>query len=163
VEDRIPDVDWRAAYATYEKLVIAVTGIFDPSAQLSDEQRSLAWYLEALDQRDRFFAQWRAFFEEVDALVLPPAAVTAFTHREQSEALEVDGEPLSYWANARLLGIFNMAGLPSLVVPASRDDDGLPIGIQLVGPAWSETRLIAVARSLERAEILPGFSFPPDY
>jgi amidase len=147
----------------YEKLVIAVTGVFDPSAELSDEQRSLAWYLEALDQRDRFIAQWEAFFEEVSALVLPPAAVTAFTHREQGEPLAVDGEALSYWANARLLGIFNMAGLPSLVVPAGQDDHGLPIGIQLVGPAWSETRLIAIARALERAEILPGFRFPPAY
>jgi amidase len=162
-DERLPELDWKAAYATYEQLTLAVTGIFDPSSQLSDEQRSLAWYLEALDRRDRFIGQWQVFFDDVDALILPPAAVTAFTHRQQGDPLEVDREPITYWANARLLGIFNFAGLPSLVVPAGQDDDGLPIGLQIVGSAWSETRLIAIARALERAEVLPGFRFPPGY
>jgi Asp-tRNA(Asn)/Glu-tRNA(Gln) amidotransferase A subunit family amidase len=56
-----------------------------------------------------------------------------------------------------------MAGLPALVVPASQDDDGLPIDIQLVGSAWSETHLIAICARLERAEILQGFRFLPAY
>jgi amidase len=163
VDERLPELDWKAAYATYEQLTLAVTGIFDPSSEMDDEQRSLAWYLDALDRRDRFMAQWQAFFDDVDALILPPAAVTAFTHRQQGDPLEVDGEPLTYWANARLLGIFNLGGLPSLVAPAGEDDDGLPIGLQIVGPAWSETRLIGIARALERANILPGFRFPPGY
>jgi Asp-tRNA(Asn)/Glu-tRNA(Gln) amidotransferase A subunit family amidase len=42
-----------------------------------------------------------------------------------------------------------------------RGADGLPIGIQLVGPRWSETRLVGIARALEHAGMLPGFEAPP--
>jgi Asp-tRNA(Asn)/Glu-tRNA(Gln) amidotransferase A subunit family amidase len=54
-----------------------------------------------------------------------------------------------------------MTGLPGLTVPAGVDDDGLPVGVEIVGPRWSEMRLLRIARELERAEILPGFQRPP--
>jgi amidase len=47
-----------------------------------------------------------------------------------------------------------------LTVPAGSDDQGLPFGIEIVGPRWSEIRLLRIARELERAEILPGFQRP---
>jgi len=43
------------------------------------------------------------------------------------------------------------------------DADGLPIGIQIVGPRWSEIRLIEIAAALEEAGILPGFVRPGGY
>lgn len=46
---------------------------------------------------------------------------------------------------------------------AGRGHDGLPIGIQIVGPRWSEMRLLAIARALEEAGILPGFQPPPGF
>jgi aspartyl-tRNA(Asn)/glutamyl-tRNA(Gln) amidotransferase subunit A len=57
----------------------------------------------------------------------------------------------------------NLAGLPSVTVPAGPDDDGLPIGVQLTGAPWSEPLLLAVAGALEaggtvRFERAPGFS-----
>jgi len=47
-----------------------------------------------------------------------------------------------------------------LAVPAGLDGNGLPIGLQIVGPRWSELRLLEIAHELERAEILPGFQPP---
>jgi Asp-tRNA(Asn)/Glu-tRNA(Gln) amidotransferase A subunit family amidase len=55
----------------------------------------------------------------------------------------------------------NVAGLPALVAPAGHDEDGLPVGIQIVGPRWSEMRLLAIGRALEQERILPGFRAPP--
>ncbi len=55
-----------------------------------------------------------------------------------------------------------MLGLPALVAPHGLSKGGLPIGIQLVGPAWSDTRLLAIAKALETADILPGYQPPPD-
>jgi amidase len=52
--------------------------------------------------------------------------------------------------------------LPGLVAPAGLAD-GLPVGIQLVGPLWSEIRLLEIADGLEQAGILPGFQGPPGY
>jgi amidase len=59
--------------------------------------------------------------------------------------------------------LFNLTGQPALVVPAGLDQEGLPIGIQIVGPRWSEMRLLAIARALEEGGILPGFRPPPGY
>jgi aspartyl-tRNA(Asn)/glutamyl-tRNA(Gln) amidotransferase subunit A len=50
---------------------------------------------------------------------------------------------------ASYTGLANIAGLPALSVPAGVNDDGLPVAVQLIGPAGSETRLIAAARTLE--------------
>jgi len=161
IDDELPDVDWDLLRSLFIDVVMAITGIFDPGATLRDEQRSLAWYLDALARRDRFAATLDRFFERVDALILPAAMSTAFTHRETGAPIEVDGTPVNYWALGEALVFCNLTGLPSLVVPAGADNEGLPIGIQIIGPRWSELRLLDIARALERARILPGFRSPP--
>jgi len=156
-------MDWEGQYRLFCQLVSTITGLFDPTSSLPDEQRTLAWYMGALDRRDRFIATWNAFFADIDALILPPAITTAFTHRDFGAPLDVDGSEVEYGDNGRPLVVFNVAGVPALVVPAGFDRAGLPIGIQIVGPRWSETRLLAIARTLEDAAILPGFHPPPGY
>jgi len=71
VEERLPKVDWEAQRLSGE-LMAAVTGVFDASARLPQEHRSLAWYLTALDRRDRFIGAWVDFFGNFDALILRP-------------------------------------------------------------------------------------------
>ena len=161
VEERYPKVDSDALDGLFGDLVGTIVGVFDPQAGLPEERRALAWYLEALDRRDRFIAAWEEFFEDFDGLILPPAMTTAFTHREPGAPLEVDGKALDCRELARVPGRQNMTGLPGLTVPAGFDDDGLPIGIEIVGARWSEMRLLRIARELEHAEILPGFQRPP--
>ncbi|MGJ3647695.1 amidase [Sphingomonas sp. GlSt437] len=73
-------------------------------------------------------------------LVMPTAPQAAFAHTPRPPATQADFTTLA-----------NVAGLPALAVPAGTDAEGLPVGIQLVGPAGSETRLIALARALEPA------------
>lgn len=164
VEDRLPDVEWEAFDRLFGDLLGAILGALDPDAGLRDEQRTLAWYFDALERRDEFIAVWEAFFQDVDALILPPAMTSAFTHRESGAPVEVDGETVSYWELPhRLLTAFNLTGLPGLAVPAGLNHDGLPAGIQIVGPRWSDMRLMNIARELEEAGILPGFQRPPGY
>jgi amidase len=152
VEERLPDLDWPAMNELFVALLNTITGIFDPTAQLPDEQRGLAWYLTALDRRDFYVHTWERFFDDVDALILPPAQTAAFAHEETG-----------YEAEGIQLIFANLAGLPGLAVPAGRDEDGLPVGIQIIGPRWSETRLLDIAHALEEAGILPGFQAPPGY
>jgi aspartyl-tRNA(Asn)/glutamyl-tRNA(Gln) amidotransferase subunit A len=71
-------------------------------------------------------------------LVMPNAPQSAFAHTSRPPANQADFTALA-----------NVAGLPALAVPVGADADGLPVGIQLVGPAGSERRLIALARLLE--------------
>ncbi len=160
VVERLPDLDWEDLHKLFGDLVTTITSLFSPGAHLRDEQRKLAWYFEALERRDRLTAAWQRYFADLDGLILPPALTNAFPHRETGAAVEVEGKAVSYWEIGSALTISNLTGLPGLVAPAGLDDDGLPVGIQIVGPLWSEMRLLAIARELEKVGILPGFQAP---
>ena len=153
VAARLPDIDWGAANQLCGDLVATIT---------RQGESPLTRYFRALDQRDQLITTWRTFFREYDALLLPPAAITAFTHRKPGEMIDVDGTPVKYEAIGQLGAFANLAGLPALVAPAAIDG-GLPIGVQIVGPHWSELRLLQIARLLERAGILPGYQMPPNF
>ncbi len=159
VTDRLPDVDWNALGELFGALIGPITQIFDPNADLSDEQRSLAHYLKALDLRDRLTGAFEDYFGEIDALVLPASMTVAFPHTE-NDLIDVDGEPVSYAQQGYQLVFANVTGLPALAAPAGYDD-GLPVGVQLVGPRWSEPDLLGIARTLESTGVLPGFTAPP--
>jgi amidase len=161
VEESLPDIDWEDLYKLFGDLVATITGLFSPGAHLRDEQRKLSWYFAALERRDRLAAAWQRFFVGFDGLILAPAATNAFTHREPGTPVEVDGEAVSYWEIGSAQAICNLTGLPGLAVPAGLDEQGLPVGIQIAGPLWSELRLLEIARALERAGVLPGFQAPP--
>jgi len=163
VEQRLPDLDWEALHALFRDLVATITVLFDPGAELPDEQRTLAWYFGALQQRDGFIATWEKFFGDFDALLLPPAMTSAFPHCESGTPIGVDGVKVSYETHGGLLVFCNLTGLPALTVPMGLDDQGLPIGLQIVGRRWSEVGLLGIARALEQVGILPGFQSPPGY
>jgi amidase len=154
VEERLPACDWDDANALFRDLVSAIT------AERSD--KDLAWYFAALDRRDRLAAIWDRFFGDVDALLMPPAMTTAFPHGEPGAPLTVDGKRAPYFGQGAVLAMGNLAGLPALVAPAGQDDEGLPIGVQIVGPQWSEMRLLEICRTLESVQALPGFQPPPE-
>jgi amidase len=161
IETRLPALDWAELGALFTDLVETVTGVLAPGKDEDDERFSLAWYLEALGRRDRLVSVWERYFDDLDALVVPASMTAAFRHCEPGGAVPVDGRPVSYYENGRLLGPANLVGAPALTVPAGLDDEGLPIGVQIVGPRWSEMRLLDVARALEDAGALPGFQPPP--
>jgi aspartyl-tRNA(Asn)/glutamyl-tRNA(Gln) amidotransferase subunit A len=71
-------------------------------------------------------------------LILPTAPQAAFAHEGNAPANQAD-----------FTGLANIAGLPALALPAGWSDDGLPVSIQLIGPAGSELRLIGLARTLD--------------
>jgi amidase len=151
VADRLPDVDWEDLRLSGE-LLTAATGVFDPDAHLPGEHRTLAWFLTALDRRDRFINAWSDYFEGYDALIMPPGTTTAFTH---DSTADIGQETQLVFAD--------LAGLPGLAVPAGHDENGLPIGVQIIGPQWSDMALLDIAAAFEGAGILPGFSRPPGY
>lgn len=147
VASRLPDLDW-GEQQVFMDLLTAVSSAFSPGA----EQRTLAWYFEMLHRRDAFTAAWERFFARYDALLLPPSTTAAFTH-----------DTADVTAQRSMMAFANLAGLPALTVPAGHDAEGLPVGLQLVGPRWSEIRLIETAAALEAAGVLPGFTPPPGY
>lgn len=77
---------------------------------------------------------------EDSVLVMPTAPQVAFAHGGPPPATQAD-----------FTGLANIAGLPALACPAGRGADGLPVSVQLIGAKGSESRLIALARTLEPA------------
>lgn len=73
-------------------------------------------------------------------LVMPTAPQTAFAHGTRAPVTQAD-----------FTSIASVAGLPALSIPAGFDADAMPVGVQIVGPPHSETRLIALARRIEAA------------
>lgn len=159
VQEVLPDIAWDDQLALYGELLQTVTTVFSGSAEGSEH--TLAGYLDALDRRDKLIAAWEAFFERYDALLVPPAATVAYPHSDGSSPLDIDGEQVPYHEQGFVFAMSNLTGLPGLVLPAGLDDDGTPVGVQLVGPRWSEPTLLGIGRGLEGAGITPGFQTPP--
>ncbi|RMG41804.1 MAG: Asp-tRNA(Asn)/Glu-tRNA(Gln) amidotransferase subunit GatA [Planctomycetota bacterium] len=103
-----------------------------------------AYYLKALKVRRLIRQDYDRAFERVDVLVGPVAPTPAFRLGEMLE------DPLTmYLADVFTIGA-NLAGLPGISVPAAMSSQGLPIGVQLIGPPLSEERLLRAARLWER-------------
>ncbi len=119
--------------------------------------KSAAEYFKIAIARDSWRLKLAEFMERYPIILGAPFCVTAFEHG----ALEVDIDgkkfPL-FAANWPALWV-NCAGLPGAVVPAGKDRDGLPIGLQIVGRAFGEETVLAVAKAAENA--LGGFKRPP--
>ncbi|TPN36543.1 amidase [Mesorhizobium sp. B2-3-3] len=126
-----------------------------------EEPTQISRWFEVLARRDRSILAWDAFFESHDALLCPVTMTTAFRHCEPGAPIKVDGQDQNYWMLPAYGAVFNYSGHPALSMPCGQDSVGLPIGLQLVGRRWSESRLLGIARAM--APLAGGFSRPPGY
>jgi amidase len=158
-EAALPSLDFNQELASGGALVGMMIGAVQPGAQ--EPPATLKQYLEALDRRDQSIIAWEQFFDRWDVLLCPASMTTAFPHCNPGSPLQVDGKEVSYWTVAAHGALFNYTGHPAVVLPYTLDRAGLPIGIQLVGKRWGESRLLAVAEAL--APVTGGFRRPPGY
>lgn len=123
---------------------------------------SLKGYFEALTQRDRFIAQMDNALEPWDVWLTPVAATPAFTHRPAWSAIDIDGTSYPHAvANGAYTMPFNLSGHPAVVIPIGQTQNGLPIGLQVIGKRWQEMELLAIAQQLDK--IIGDFRHPPGY
>jgi len=158
-EAALPQVDFQQELASTGALIGMMMGAFQPEGQ--EQPTTLAHYLEALDIRDQSIAAWEQFFEKWDVLLCPPSMMTAFPHCEPGAPLHIDGQEVSYWMVSAHSTVFNYTGHPAVVLPYKLDRAGLPMGVQIVGKRWSESRLLAMAKAL--SEVTGAFQRPPGY
>jgi aspartyl-tRNA(Asn)/glutamyl-tRNA(Gln) amidotransferase subunit A len=103
-----------------------------------------AYYGQAQKVRTVIAQEHAAAFERFDVLVSPTSPTVAFRIGEKAE------NPLAMYLSDLLTIPANMAGLPGLSIPCGLSD-GLPVGLQLIGPQFSENTLFRVGHALERA------------
>ena len=102
-----------------------------------------AYYVKAQKVRTLIKGDFDAVFGSgIDALVAPTSPSVAWPL-----GAKMDDPVAMYLTDACTLPV-NMAGLPGISIPCGLSD-GLPVGLQLIGPAWSEARLFALARAYE--------------
>lgn len=132
---------------------------------LRDATLSHRDWLIANETRHRMRLKWAEFFQDYDLLLCPAAASAAPRHNHEGEPFErpitVNGRqvPLStqfFWA-----GYPGLAFLPSTVAPAGLTPEGLPVGVQIVGPQYGDLECIRFAGLLEQS--YRAFVAPPGY
>ena len=114
-------------------------GTYALSAGYADQ-----YYNKALKVRRLIRNDFEAAFREVDFLIGPTTPTPAFKLGEKS------ANPLAMYLSDIYTITTNLAGIPGLSMPCGLSSEGLPIGLQLVGPAMSETALLQAARLFER-------------
>jgi aspartyl-tRNA(Asn)/glutamyl-tRNA(Gln) amidotransferase subunit A len=111
-----------------------------------------AYYGQAQKVRTVILREHRAAFEDFDVLVSATSPTVAFELGART------ANPLAMYASDLLTIPSCMAGLPGLNIPCGLSE-GLPVGLQLIGPQFAENRLFAVGHALERAI---GFDYVPE-
>jgi aspartyl-tRNA(Asn)/glutamyl-tRNA(Gln) amidotransferase subunit A len=103
-----------------------------------------AYYGRAQRVRTKIAEDFAAAFDRVDLIVTPTAPTVAFGLGEKT------GDPLSMYLNDYCTVPMSLAGIPAISIPCGLSG-GLPVGLQLAGPAFSENRLMDAAHALEQA------------
>jgi len=103
-----------------------------------------AYYGKAQQVRTRIVEDFRAAYEQVDFVVTPTSPTVAFKLGERT------ADPLAMYLSDYFTVPMSLAGTPAVSIPCGLSD-GLPVGFQIAGPAFSESRILDAAHALEKA------------
>ena len=177
--------DFAQSSRLYMRMLISFLAAFLPpetiggaeagAAKLAPDDRSLAaerlrgmtlshraWVLDD-GARGRLRAQWRKLFKTFDAVICPVMPTPAYPHdhsaEQETRRINIDGKDYVYPDQLAWPGIATLPGLPATAIPNGLSPEGLPIGVQIVGP-WLEDRTpLRLAELIERE--FGGFVPPP--
>ncbi|MGA2290556.1 amidase [Bradyrhizobium sp.] len=179
--------DFAASTRLYMRMLLSFLGAtFAPesyagakaaAAALADDDLSLAAerlrgialshrdWVTADGGRARLRAQWRELFKSFDAVICPVMPTPAYPHDhsadQEKRRINIDGQDHVYPDQLAWPGIATLPGLPATAIPIGLSPEGLPIGVQIVGP-WLEDRTpLKLAELIERE--FGGFVPPPDF
>ncbi len=108
-------------------------------------------WMRALEKRLKFILLLREFLTAWDGWLVPTTCAPAFRSDDYEKPIIVDGRSLpSRTAVGSHVAPFNLSGFPAVTFPGGLSDDGLPIGLQLVGPAWRDLQVLRLAQGIEQ-------------
>jgi len=116
-------------------------------------------------RRLAYRAQWQAYFNQVDVFLSPVAFTAAFPHDhsepQDQRTIATSAGPRHYMDILNWIAAPTLTGCPATVAPVGRTPQGLPVGIQIMGPFWEDATPITFADLLSKE--LGGFTAPPGY
>jgi amidase len=126
-------------------------------------------FLALAEKQAQLCVAWRKFFERYDVILCPIMPTVAFPHdssgdgpghiAQYSRTSLVDGKPVPYMNGLQWPGLATVANLPATAIPTGRFIDGMPMGLQVVGPFLEDRTTMRFAQLAEAA--LGGFVPPP--
>ncbi|MBD3629722.1 amidase [Cyclobacterium sp.] len=122
------------------------TTVISPNLKISGEVVSGSQYTKLVEEIDALKSKMLHFMDDFDILLCPVTSTAA---------MKLDDERIpGHWYTSE----YNATGWPAAVVRAGTSNEGLPLGIQIVGKPWTEDKVLAVAADLERK--FGGYSKP---
>lgn len=123
-------------------------------------------WARAHQRRIEMQQQWREVFRQFDVVICPVHPVPAWPHDHSPDRparlLNVDGQTYPWMDTLRAWGgVATVPGLPATAAPIGLSEDGLPIGVQIIGPEYEDRTSIAFASLLARE--FGGFVPPPGF
>jgi aspartyl-tRNA(Asn)/glutamyl-tRNA(Gln) amidotransferase subunit A len=105
-----------------------------------------AYYLKAQKVRTLLRRDFTNAFRKCDAVLTPTTPTPAFMFGEKVD------DPLAMYLNDVFTVTANLAGVPGVSIPCGLSSEGLPIGLQLLGPYWSEAKLLRLTQAYQKAQ-----------
>lgn len=155
----LPDLD--EAHTLYEEILNTAMTRGRPDAR----SPSTHMWMAQLDAQLAVRRMWGRLFEGFDVVLAPAHGSLAFVHDDSPDmgarTVLIDNQPTRYFAQLAWPGMATLAHLPVTAAPIGLSPEGLPIGIQVIGPYLEDLTPIAFAGLLERE--FGGFRKPPGY
>jgi amidase len=148
---QLPDL--AAAHGQYMAMLGVLMSLGAPRPEGAPPPMTAEAWIFGLNARETFRQGWAALFEDFDAVLAPPIGTAAFPHDDSpvdGRTLTIDGIKVPYFSQLAWPGIASYLGLPATCVPVGRTPDGLPVGVQIIGPYWEDRTTIALAGLIER-------------
>ncbi len=121
-------------------------------------------WLRLDEQRHRYREAWRRFFERFDLLLCPVLSTAAFLHSTvppQQRMLTVNGREVPFEDQLFWASLAGLSYLPASVAPIGLTSEGLPVGVQIIGPQFGDLTCLEFAQLLE--ERYRAFVPPPGF
>ena len=119
-------------------------------------------WIEADIRREVHRHMWRQLFVEFDAVVTPISPTPALPHDHAPDRgerqIDIDGVQYPSADQSVWAGLATMPGLPATAIPAGKSAEGLPVGVQLIGPMFEDRTPLRLAELLEQT--IGGFEAP---
>jgi len=153
--ERAPNV-WGLLFAQWPQ--IAMRKMFEGREEelhwtlresLTQDQPTAEQALLNLAARDRMRASLLRQMENISAILMPVCGVPAFAHRQRK--WEIDGKSVGLFQAMMPAVLANVLGLPAVTIPVTLSEEGLPVGVQLVGRPYEDELLLDLAVRLEEA------------
>jgi amidase len=165
VDEARPPISFDEQHGVFTRMIVAaISPSMDDDVADRRSGSHRAW-LRAEEERARMRRAWAEWFTTHDLLLLPVMTVPAFPHDHAGDlfarTIEVNGTSRALLDVIKWLGLVGIVGLPSAVVPIGRTAAGLPVGMQLVAPAFHDRRAVGAAALVD--EVLDGYAPPPGF